>query len=97
MGKGCERQAPFDPQGEWGLPDAPLGGAGGGKQRASNEQARRQMVGSPLGGARARGAHGKSLSSRRATGAYRVRPWVGRGKIAAGKAIVPPNYGGEGG
>ena len=59
MGKGCERQAPLVPKGEWGLPDAPLGGAGGGKQRASNEQARRQMVGSPLGGARARGAHGK--------------------------------------
>ena len=94
-GKGCARQAPIVPKGDRGLPGAPLGGAGGGKQRASNEQARRQMVGSPLGGARARGAHGKPLSSRRATGAYRVRPWVGRGKIAAGKAIVPPNYGGE--
>ena len=26
-----------------------------------------------------------------------MRPWVGRGKTSAGKAIVPPNYGGEGG
>ena len=51
----------------------------------------------PPGGRTGRGAHGKPLSSRRANGAYRARPWVGRGKIAAGKAIVPPNYGGEGG
>ena len=27
-GKGCVRQAPLVPKGEWGLPDAPLGGAG---------------------------------------------------------------------
>ena len=27
-GKGCARQAPFVPKGEWGLPGAPLGGAG---------------------------------------------------------------------
>ena len=27
-----------------------------------------------------RGAHGKPLSSRRAKGAYRARPWVGRGE-----------------
>ena len=88
---------PRSPVGRRGLPDAALGGAGGGKQRASNEQAERQMVGSSLGGARGRGAHGMPLSSRRAKGAYRARPWVGRGKIAAGDAIVPPNYGGEGG
>ena len=81
-GKGCEQQPPDRREG--GLLLAPLGGAG-------------RIFGSPLGGARARGAHGKLLSSRRAIGAYRVRPWVGRGKIAAGKAIVPPNYGGEGG
>ena len=43
---------PRSPVGRRGLPDAALGGAGGGKQRASNEQAERQMVGSPLGGAR---------------------------------------------
>ena len=28
MGKGCERQAPLVPKGEWGLPCATLGGAG---------------------------------------------------------------------
>ena len=53
---------PQSPAGRRGLPGAPLGGAGVGKQRASNEQARRQMVGSPLGGAWARGAHGKPQS-----------------------------------
>ena len=40
----------------------------------------------PRGGARARGAHGKPLSSRRAKGAYRVRPWVGRGAASSEQA-----------
>ena len=40
----------------------------------------------PRGGARARGAHGKPLSSRRATGAYRVRPWVGQGAASSEQA-----------
>jgi len=87
---------PQSPAGRRGLPGAPLGGAGGGKQRASNEQARRQMVGSPLGGAW-EGVRTASPKVPQGVGAYRTRPWVGRGKIAAGKAVVPPNYGGEGG
>ena len=45
------------------------------------------MGGSPLGGgARARGAHGKPLSTRRATGAYRARPWVGQGAASSEQA-----------
>ena len=53
------------------------------------------MEGSPLGGARARGASSSPPTAGRE--GYCLRPWVGRGKTSAGKAIVPPNYGGEGG
>ena len=88
MGKGCERQAPFVPKGEWGLPDAPLGGAGGGKQRASNEQARRLIFGSSLGGARegVRTANPKVPYGVGDFGVYRARPWVGRGAASSEQA-----------
>ena len=40
----------------------------------------------PRGGAWARGANGKPLSSRRANGAYRTRPWAGRGAASSEQA-----------
>ena len=96
-GQGVRTASPYRPVGRMGLTGrAP--GRGGGRQAASKQRASKKANGwEPPGGRTGRGAHGKPLLSRRATGAYRVRPWVGRGKIAAGKAIVPPNYGGEGG
>ena len=40
----------------------------------------------PRGGAWARGANGKPLSTRRANGAYRTRPWAGRGAASSEQA-----------
>ena len=96
-GQGVRTASPYRPVGRMGLTGrAP--GRGGGRQAASKQRASKKANGwEPPGGRTGRGAHGKPLSSRRAIGAYRARPWVGRGKIVAGKAIVPPNYGGEGG
>ena len=55
MGKGCARQAPSSRRANGAYRARPWAGRGA----ASSEQADRQMVGSPLGGARARGAHDK--------------------------------------
>ena len=49
---------PRSPAGRRGLPDAALGGAGGGKQRASKKANGRE----PPGGRTGRGAHGKPQS-----------------------------------
>ena len=78
-GQGVRTASPYRPVGRQGLTGrAP--GRGGGRQAASKQRASKKANGwEPPGGRTGRGAHGKPLSTRRATGAYRVRPWVGAG------------------
>ena len=86
-GQGVRTASPYRPVGRQGLTGrAP--GRGGGRQAASKQRASKKANGwePPRGGAWARGANGKPLSSRRATGAYRTRPWAGRGAASSEQA-----------
>ena len=89
-------QSPLRHRGLWGLPGAPLGGAGVGKQRASNEQARRQMFGSPLGGAREGVRTASPFRPEGRMGLTGRDPGWGGGKLQQARLLCPRCAGAKG-
>ena len=80
--EGVRTASPYRPVGRQGLTGCAPGWGGA-------------NIWEPPGGRTGRGAHGKPLSSRRATGAYRVRPWVGRGKNCSRQGYCAPELRGR--